>query len=189
MDCYSYDSAGILEVFDTLDRVLCPFFASYIIAPSSILKCCVVRGELILDNQLCDYRFSRTANVNVSLNPQDLIGFQPKVEVNERWLRHSADWHCDDDNCLCWELNERWRVELSRVARSRPPLYDFMNYAISWCLESSVCLISRHWYAHMENIPEWPSTWECWGHFAAGRKEYEREKRKQERKKFNRQNQ
>lgn len=180
---YSHNTAGASvdaqgqkkEALDVLDKVLRPFFTSYIIAPG-ISNCCVARGELILDNKWCDYHFSRTANVNVTLNPQDLIGYQPKVEVNERWLRHSADWHCDDANCLCWELNERWRRELSRVAAERPPLYDFMKYAISWCLESSACLISRHWYAHMENIAEWSPTWEYWSHFDAGRKEYERER-------------
>jgi hypothetical protein len=170
---------------ETLDWVLQPFFATFSRVQSDS-GTCIITGELKLDNPRCDYHFSRTANVEIVLNPKNLIDQQPDIRVKELWMKQMPDWHCSNDNHLCWELQERWRDKLTEILRRRPPFDEFLKYAITWFLESSACLISRHWYAHTQNISKWPSEWTFWAHYGAGEKEYERKKRKKERKKTKR---
>lgn len=170
---------------DTLNRIFQPFFTSIHIS-RFLSDNYIVEGELKLDNPSCDFHFNRTANVEIELNLHNLIGFQPVVKVHELWMKHSCDWHCASDNRLCWELDQRWKEKLEEIKRSNPPSFDFQKYAISWCIESSACLIRRHWYAHMNNISEWPQEWKFWPHGEEGRKTYERRKRKNENKKLKR---
>ena len=155
---------------DTLNRLFHPFFTSLNIDQSSRgISIYIVKGELKLDNPFCDYHFKRTANVEITLDLHNLIGYQPVVKVHELWMKQSCDWHCDSDNCLCWELDKRWKEKLEEIERTNPPLFDFQKYAISWCIESSACLISRHWYAQIANITEWPQKWKFWPHYEEGR--------------------
>lgn len=140
-------------------------------------------GELKLDNPCCtEYRFSRTAKVFLFITTGDLIKQMPVVQVKEPWMHKSADWHCYKDGQLCWELKERWEDKLTEILANGPPREDFVQYAISWCLESSICLICRHWYAHTHNLTEWPAEWKFWKHGDEGKKKYEQDKRKHQRK-------
>ena len=173
------------KAIDALNSLLHNYFTSYEIIQSSP-NTCVVTGELKLDNPRCDFHFSRTAHVEIIIHLLNLIQYQPNVKVNELWMKRSSEWHCSEDKRLCWELEAHWRGKLQEISEKNPPLEDFVTYALTWCLESSACLISRHWYAHTKNITEWPSTWKFWSHYTAGEKEYERRQRKKERKKFKR---
>lgn len=179
--CTNLNMDRLTEILNTLS----PFFSSFQII-STTHDQCHFEGELKLDNPHCDYRFSRTANVTLTLNPNSFVEQMPVVKVNELWMHKSADWHCYQDGSICWELEERWKSKLAEIKCHNPPQGDFLNFAISWCLESSICLISRHWYAHTSNITEWPKEWKYWAHGTEGKKDYERGKRKHERKKSKR---
>ena len=135
----------------------------------------VVKGELRLDNPHYDYCFSRTVNITMMFLPYNLSFFIPMVWVNELWMKQGMNWHCRNDNSICWELDNRW-ADYLKEKETKLSFEDYLTFAMTWCLESSASLIGRHWYAHTNKIKEWPKEWAFWGHGKTGKKEYEQSK-------------
>lgn len=93
----------------------------------------------------------------------------PIVLCSEPWLKRGADWHNKD--FLCWVLPDEWKDAMNWKGK---PVASIMAEGLEWFFCGVRCLLSRHFYAHLEGIEEWPPEWHAWGHGKAGVKEYKR---------------
>lgn len=91
----------------------------------------------------------------------------PLVWSKEPWMKHGADWHNRDS--LCWVLPEEWQDAMNWKGK---PVASIMEEGRRWFLDGVRCLLSRHYFAHLEGIEKWPAEWAAWGHEEAGIKEY-----------------
>jgi len=119
------------------------------------------KGQLSLSHD--DIRTQTTATCRFIIGP----GWQeqlPYVACDESWVtRGNADWHTYPDGSLCFEFDERWRDELTIVA-AEDGLGPAAEFAKTWCLRSTRCLLWRHLVAHRAGMKKWPKAWESWSH-------------------------
>lgn len=96
----------------------------------------------------------------------------PIVYCREHWMKTGADWH--NGPSMCWVLPNQWRDRMSWRGK---PVQSIMEEGCEWLLNNSICLINRHYYAHLNGITEWLDEWAYWDHFGEGIREYERGQR------------
>jgi len=103
---------------------------------------------------------------------KDLKRKPPKVRCNESWMRKGPEWH--NGPPLCWILERQWRDAMGWRGK---PVQSIMTEGRLLLLRGVRNLVNRHHFAHLDNLDTWPEEWDSWGHFDAGTREYERQKR------------
>ena len=96
----------------------------------------------------------------------------PRVVCSEPWVKQGADWH--NNGYLCWVIPDEWKDAMNWKGK---PVADIMAEGLAWFLGGVRCLLSRHYYAHLEGIETWLPEWPAWGHDDAGVREYRQAKR------------
>lgn len=114
--------------------------------------------------------------MQVSKDFERVVRKPPRVWCKESWMRDGADWHNDRESGMCWVLEDEWRDVFS-VSGRQPR--DIVNVGTIWLMNNVQSLVSRHHYAHLMRLNDWPKEWDAWGHYDNGVKQYERANRSQ----------
>jgi len=149
------------------------YFESYGIVMGNRL---VLHGQLLLDNKE-EMRFKQIASVIAEITTPAPLSM-PVVYCSAPWLKCGADWHISSNGWLCWELPNLWEDRIGKLEAEKVESGALTQYAATWCMNSVISLLCRHWYAHRHGIEQWPPEWKHWGHYNEGVLEYERQKRK-----------
>lgn len=107
----------------------------------------------------------------------DWLARPPSVRVKAPFIRKEADWHVNANGTLCNILVDQWEDHFKEAKAGGSSIMELLDFAATWSLASSDSLISRHLIAARESLLKWPSDWEQWSHFQAGRDEYRRSKK------------
>lgn len=107
-----------------------------------------------------------------------VIDLRPDVWCREPWMRSDKDWHNDRNGGMCWVLDKEWRDILG--GKQRHP-NDLVRNAVNWLLNNVQSLVSRHYYADLMKLNDWPKEWDAWEHYGAGVEQYEREQNERKR--------
>jgi hypothetical protein len=94
----------------------------------------------------------------------------PLVRCLETWMKTGADWH--NGPPVCWVLQEQWQDVMGWRGKQHEAIF---SEGRDWLFGSVTSLVSRHHYAHLHGIEEWPADWAFWAHGREGAAEYRRE--------------
>jgi hypothetical protein len=108
-----------------------------------------------------------TVCVPISFN--ELKRNPPRVVCKEPWMKDGAEWHNSRSNGLCWVLANQWVDVMGWTGKSVTSIID---EGVKWLINDVTNLISRHYFAHCENLTSWPPEWDAWAHYGEGVKEY-----------------
>jgi len=95
----------------------------------------------------------------------------PSVTCTESWMRKGPEWHNDSE--MCWVIPDEWREAMSWNGK---PFQWILEDARTWLFTNVRSLISRHHYAELVKLNEWPAEWRFWGHGAEGIRQYRTER-------------
>lgn len=117
-----------------------------------------------------------SVEVVVARDFDELLHWPPQVTCLEPWMRVGSDWHnAGAAGGMCWVLGDEWRDVLRPEGRLPR---DLVRVASTWLINNVTSLISRHYYAHLVQMKQWPTKWDAWAHYKEGSEEYEREQRR-----------
>lgn len=111
--------------------------------------------------------------IHVCQNFAMVIRKPPRVWCGEPWMRDGADWHNDRFGGMCWVLEDEWRDVLDGDGKQPR---DQTVIGTTWLMNNVRSLVSRHYYAHLMRLKDWPKAWDAWAHYDKGAKQYERAK-------------
>jgi hypothetical protein len=97
--------------------------------------------------------------------------YPPIVVCSEPWVKQGADWH--NKESLCWVIPDEWKDAMNWKGK---PVARILAEGLAWLIKEVRCLLSRHYYAHLEGLECWSPEWPAWGHGVAGIREYKRTK-------------
>lgn len=122
----------------------------------------VLHGQLLLDNKQ-GMRFKQKASVIVEIaTPAPLS--MPTVYCLSPWVKCGSDWHIFPNGWVCWEKPEIWKDLIGKMMKCKTESNALINFAATWCMNSVISLLCRHWYAHRYEIKTWPPQWKYWPH-------------------------